>query len=403
MTLDAKAHPLPGGSGFFDSSAPAGLRASLSSFLVDEFQFGAPDCPGLKFWGAIAEIDPAGCDPNRYRINAAGSGLSAHEAETKCLGEVAERLCTVRQGADGVTAVPYGEIPAALWSFLAERDPAASVDCLHGLDIRSGEPVWLPVELCLHDDAAGAPRIARGVAAGPSFEYALDAALCEVVERDAAALWWLGARPPSLPILEQQSAATITDTISGLRKGAVGRQSWLLDISCDTSLPVAAAVSTQMDGEGFACGLGAAPTFAEAARSALVEMAQMELSLHVIRGKARSLGVDGLTAADHQQIHRTMAISTATCPLILPSAPPRPMSQMPGEDGTQAASITNLISSHSPLYVSDLTRAAIGVPAAVVLAPALQPLNADVETDRLAQVSAQSGGGAQYHGGIPLI
>ena len=79
------------------------------------------------------------------------------------------------------------------------------------------------------------------------------------------------------------------------------------------------------------------------------------------------------------------------------------MSQMPGEQGTQAASITNLISSHSPLYVSDLTRAAIGVPAAVVLAPALQPLNADVETDRLAQVSAQSGGGAQYHGGIPLI
>ena len=51
----------------------------------------------------------------------------------------------------------------------------------------------------------------------------------------------------------------------------------------------------------------------------------------------------------------------------------------------------------------DLTRAALAVPAARVIAPGLQLEPSEIVTPRLADMIAQTGGGAIYTGGIALI
>jgi len=54
-------------------------------------------------------------------------------------------------------------------------------------------------------------------------------------------------------------------------------------------------------------------------------------------------------------------------------------------------------------YGLDLTRRRIAVPVARVIAPGLQPDPAAIVTPRLANMIAQTGGGAPYTGGVALI
>jgi ribosomal protein S12 methylthiotransferase accessory factor len=150
------------------------------------------------------------------------------------------------------------------------------------------------------------------------------------------------------------------------------------------------------NGEGFACGLAAARDMGAAVRSALVEMAQMELSQHLIRGKARALGPEGLTEADFRQIERSVRITPESCPLILPSAPPRPA--LPN-GGNPVPALTGAMT----LYAVDCTLPVLEIPVAALLAPALQPMDAAVQTERLRKTVSVCGGGLPFHHGVQLV
>lgn len=375
----------------------AGLEP-VRNLLADSFNFRSPDAPGLHFMGGLADPAMAGFSSALPKISTAGSGLSTEEAETRCLGEAAERLSSLYDTSRAIQHVPSSEVPAELLACVA--DTTAALPCIQGQRLKDGDAVWVPASLVLHDPTgqleSPAGAVAKGIAAGPDWPAAVNAALEELVERDAAALWWLGGRMPasvSLDLVSVSGAATI---LAALRQGQETRTTWLLDLTTEFGLTAIAAISVMANGEGFACGLSAKANAAKAAESALIEMAQMELSQHLIRGKAKALGPEGLTEADFKQIERSVRITPQTCPLILPGQPPRPFSGSP--DGMISA-LTKSID----MYVVDCTLPHLDVPVATVLAPALQTLDPAADPPRLSEITRSTGGGAQYHGGIQLI
>src|SRR5262249_24427307 len=54
-------------------------------------------------------------------------------------------------------------------------------------------------------------------------------------------------------------------------------------------------------------------------------------------------------------------------------------------------------------FFIDLTRSRFGVPVARVVAPALQIEPSEIVTPRLAETTAQTGGGTVYTGGVALL
>jgi ribosomal protein S12 methylthiotransferase accessory factor len=373
---------------------------TVRGLLADSFRFAAPDAPGLHFMGALADPSLAGLSADLPKISTAGSDLSAEGAEIRCLGEAAERLSSLYDRSRAVEPVARAEVPGDLLALLEKSEKGASVPCLQGQRLNDGEAVWVPAALVLHDPLGtlGGPggKAAKGIAAGPGWQNAVDRALAELVERDAVALWWLGGElpaPVSLELLAEEEAAAV---LQALRQGQRGRRTWLLDLSAGFGLTAIAAVSVMADGEGFACGLSAGPNPANAMRSALVEMAQMELSQHLIRGKAKALGPEGLTEADFRQIERSVRITPESCPLIVPHGAPRPI--LPPQ-----ASPAVMLMELGPLYVVDCTLPALDIPVAAVLAPALQAMDMAVETARLRAAIQSTGGGDQYHHGVQLI
>ncbi len=381
-------------------SPDMGPLEAVRGLLADSFRFGSPDAPGLHFMGGLADPARAGLSGNLPKISTAGSDLSAEGAEMRCLGEAAERLSSLYDASRAVEAVANAEVPADLLALLDNTAEAVAVSCLQGQRLNDGEAVWVPAALVLHDPlgtlAGPAGKAAKGIAGGPDWQSAVDHALAELVERDAAALWWLGGKLPAPVGLDLMVEGQAGAVLQALRRGQGGRRTWLLDIGAGFGLTVMAAVSVMADGEGFACGLAAAANPADAMRSALVEMAQMELSQHLIRGKAKALGPDGLTEADFRQIERSVRITPESCPLMVPHGAPRPAAP-------PQANPAVLLMEAGPLYVVDCTLPVLDIPVAAVLAPALQPMDVAVRTGRLQAVSQSTGGGEQYHQGVQLI
>src|SRR5690606_20245552 len=76
---------------------------------------------------------------------------------------------------------------------------AKPVPLIRGRALTSGRELLLPADWCLRRQPPGplgmpGAALSTGCAAGPSFEAAAARALLELVERDAASLWWIGGR-----------------------------------------------------------------------------------------------------------------------------------------------------------------------------------------------------------------
>ena len=170
---------------------------------------------------------------------------------------------------------------------LGEIEPAAqpSLDWVSGVRLGDGAPVLLPADLCLrrlpHTQTL-LPRsaLSTGCAAGVSRETAMLRAVLELIERDAASLWWMGGRCPRPIALEEPAAQSGAALLSVLRAGRSARRSWLADVTTEFAVPCVAALSVDNDSRGLACGLAARMTLEEAVRAAILEMCQSELELN---------------------------------------------------------------------------------------------------------------------------
>ena len=239
--------------------------------------------------------------------------------------------------------------------------------------------------------------LGTGTAAGASLEAATLHATLELIERDALGLWWKGGQRG---LAVDGERAEFELTIGALRRGRADRETWLLDITTDLAVPCVVAVSCAADGGEFAFGAAARLTLADAARTALLELCQLELALHVVQRKARERGAEALNTADRQHLARAATINAKACPLLQPLVQRRGAARGP-------ADLAEIVTRASELGVEihriDITREPPGVAAVRLVAPALQLEPSRIVSARLTQVIAATGGGEVYNGGAQLL
>ena len=188
---------------------------------------------------------------------------------------------------------------------------------------------------------------------------AILAGIHELIERDAAGIWWYNQL--ALPAIELAGSADpyVRSLTASYR--ARGRECWGLDLTTDLGIPVVAAVSRWVDRtpEGFAVGLGADVDPAEALRRALVEMNQM---LAVTRQFSDGAALEG----------RAALTGLAEQPQLLPAADreaARPSRPPPGDPLVHCR---RTLTAHGlELLVLDQTRPDVALPTVRVIVPGL--------------------------------
>lgn len=382
------------------------------------FRLDAPDAPGLVFVGGTADPRAYGLEPFD-QASVGGRGLDIRNAFTSCIGENIEYLAQLEWGDEALEPGPWIECPSGLRpeTFTAAgallaltAGPAhRPIDLIGSRSLSTGASARIPADLCLRrQDPAARSRIqisSGGCAAGETLTQATVTALLELLERDAAALWWIGGRrgrPISSEVLQRGQVPTLLET---LRAGnPLGRRTWLLDISSDFKVPCVAALSTDASGRDFACGLSARPTLDAAAQVALQELCQMELANRLVAQKLETGGEGALNAVEKRHLRRS-DIDAAKCLLLHAAGPAAPVDDAPpaSPEDQLAWLVDRLDGRGTEVIVVDLTRPALAIPSVRVLAPGLQALPARLETSRLRCAIAETGGGHPYTNGIDLL
>jgi len=372
--------------------------AAVAGRLQRLFAIRSPWAPGLRFLGAQAT--PTGW-PSAFSLG--GAGTSIEDALVSCLGETAERLSPVERPGDVTVTAPWRTVrdrvapaaaPIVAELFGGSAGPGEPLDWLDARDL-SGAAYLLPADWCLRRPHYGALAIpgatpSTGCAAGPTREAAASAALLELVERDAAALWWIGGRPGRAMPPDDPALATLPI----LRADAIDRQTRLLDITTDLGIPAVAAVSFDADGRDFAAGLAARPGAGAAATAAIVELCQMEVGLQLARLRQRQLGDAALTADDRRHLQRAAGITAddprfRTAEAAAPSGPVD-VGAVLAEAGVNA-------------YLVDLTRPDLAIPVVKAVAPRLQLLPGVLWTDRLRRSIRDATGEPPFDPAVPLV
>lgn len=388
-----------------DAPALARHRAALlraASGFVRIFTVQAPEAPGLIVLGA--EVDPAAVGQLEAPLaSVSGTGLTFRQAFESCIGEGVERLSQHLTDHDVIETLPPDDALAeatpgwrALWDRLRplRRDHSApATDWALAADLSDGGQCRVPADLCFRRPADQRDfdppwPLSIGCAAGPDHLTATIAALLELIERDAVALWWRGGRRARL-LPDGTGAAAL----ARLRGDAPRRRSWFLDITTDSAVPAVVAASCNDDGFGLCCGYAARPTLAAAAAAAAREMAQMELAHHITITKRATRGEVALNEADHQHLRRYAAIDVARMPALHPLAPPLPPADLRAQDGLPllAALRQRLAAIGEAPCALDLTRAVFGVPVVRVLSPGLDAGPTAPPGPRLLHAAEQSG------------
>ena len=396
----------------------ARLLQAASQF-IRIFELRVPDAPGLVAFGA--EVDPALADPMHAGsppVGVSGVGSTAQEAFQGCVGEGIEYLSQLYSGADALSRDDWiaqaAKLDPQANALIAElMRTRASLDTqlswVSAVRLIDAGQVLLPADLCLRrppglQEFVPPFPLSTGSAAGTSWESAALHGLLELIERDAASLWWRGGRRGgAVPTSIEAEAERL---LQELRAGASSsRRSWLLDITTDIGIPCIAALSCRPDGFGLAFGLASRLTLEAAARSAIFELCQIELAYAVIEAKRRERGEAALNAKDRVHVERAIAIDAGQCALLHPGAGcPEHVSVDPSDRSLALRSMVKQLGEFGiNAYGLDLTRARFAIPVARIVAPALQGEPSRIVTRRLADTIARTGGGATYTGGVALI
>ena len=384
------------------------------------FELAAPDAPGLISFGA--QFDPALADPLHDGcpiVGVSGVGLTLQEAFQGCIGEGIEYLSQLQAETDLLLTDDVddrrgslGPQALALVSDLSQRriQPERALSWCRATRPADGGEAWLPADICLRRPPARRDFVppfplSIGSAAGPSRDRAALHGLLELIERDAASLWWRGGQRARAIPARHPAVAVADGLLQQLRRGAPApRRTWLLDITTDIGVPSVAAVSCRADGSGFAFGLAARPTLEAAVRSAVLEMCQGELADVIVATKRSERGDDALNPQDRIHLQRA-TINADQCKLLQPVA--GDAAHLPIH-ATETSAVFELIverlqQSGIDTFCIDLTRERFAVPVIRVIAPGLQLEPSDIVTPRLQRMIARTGGGAIYTGGISLI
>lgn len=375
--------------------------AALAGRLEAQFELPSPWAPGLAFFGGTMTV-------GQDRFHVAGAGLDPIDAFACCLGEAAERASQVERPGDialqATLAAARAQVPAPV-AELVERLFAARtaankvVDWVAARCVQSREPVLLPADWCLRRAAPGpctipGARLSSGAAAGPTFAAAEHAALLELVERDAAALWWLGGRPARRLDRDSEEAQAAAALLASYRRDARHRTDVVVQLTADFSIPVVAAMSGDPVAGGFVCGLAAGVTTSAAVAGAIREMLQMELGLLLAKRRA----VRGEAAAPTDGDHLARAALSPGALLAEAEAPCAATGRL-----NSLAVVDRLARDNIPAWSVDLSRDDIGIPVVKVIAPDLQLFPGALVTRRLAREADRRRGNREAFAAISLL
>lgn len=341
----------------------------FTQFADDMFALTPPDAPGAHFCGAMFTA-------GGQRFPAGAADLDPARAKVRCLGEIAETLAQFA-GPEELAAVPAGSgLDASERGALEHLAGGTGGPWLAATRLSDGQRVAVPANLCLRTLAGSGVQVSSlGCAAGQTGPDAVRSALFELIERDAVALWWHGGTPPlQIP----QAALTEAQSLLAMaRQGRTGRVTRFLALQSICEVPVVGAVSHGADGKAVALGFGAAGNFGAAAVKALMELLQMEVGNRIVSMKAERQGPGNLSAAD-AEIWQRLLLFDASMPAFQPGGsivvrPDLPVTQIAGKLGDAGVQV----------YAADLYRHGAGLPVVKLIAPFLQPLPGQIETERL--------------------
>ncbi|MBX9646716.1 MAG: YcaO-like family protein [Xanthobacteraceae bacterium] len=377
------------GSGPLQTAAPA-LRARFRR----GFRLISPFAPGLFCLGGELGLAGAERDANGAEtLSVTGNGRTMSEAVPGLFGEAADLLSQFEQPGDivGNPAPLSGWIAA--WAGLHHL-AEATLDGYPAIRVPARDKVIIPADVALRRSPERRLTtlpfaLSSGCAAGPTRGDAELRAILELIERDAAALWWYGGLParPVDPCGEIGQAGSLC--LKGFRKDVTSRDTRLFDITTDLGIPVFAAVSSNGTesprlGHDMAFGFAARLDAAAAMEAAISELCQMELAIPIARQKLTERGEKALNDADRRHLHRA-AFRLQDCPWLqrgrnddaIKSEPP----PVPSSTGLARHLATNGIE----CLIAELTRSSFRVPVVRAIAPALQPFTDEIVTSRLRQ------------------
>ncbi|MBJ2154405.1 TOMM precursor leader peptide-binding protein [Variovorax sp. IB41] len=227
-----------------------------------------------------------------------GKGMSTEQSRASAMCEAIERYAAFHQGDEAfviaaASALDARCIPAHELARFSERQREEGKRPPHAVALQAASandtawwaPAWsltsnercyLPLSFCYANAPAQSQRHAvwtsNGCAAGNTREEAILQGFLELVERDAAAIWWYGRiqRPAiDLGILSAESLARVA------RGLGPSWHYWMLDITHDFGIPVVAAIGRHRTTGDWAIGFGCSPNPVLACERALTEMSQL--------------------------------------------------------------------------------------------------------------------------------
>ena len=389
------------------------LRAAARFTRI--FELSAPDAPGLVFFGAEADPASVGAVTDHAATGVSGVGQSRRQAFESCVGEGVEYLSQFETDDHEIVSGGVEQQSPALRSHIDALlqyrcGPLRDIGWVRATRLADGQRRLLPADVCLRrsrERKTIAPpfMLGTGCAAGPTFEAAALHGLLELIERDAASLWWRGGRRARAIAPHSEAGRASATLLKDIRQGMQNRESWVLDITTDVGVPCVAAVSATSDGFGFSCGLAARLTLPLAVQSAIFEMCQSELAHAVVEAKRHERGDAALNARDRGHLRRKTGLDTRTCKLLHPLSPREPARGQVEDDAGRALQsiVARLETMGLETFVLDLTKPAFGIPVARIIVPGLQLEPSEIVGERLAKARRETGGGEDHTGAVALL
>jgi ribosomal protein S12 methylthiotransferase accessory factor len=270
--------------------------------------------------GFVSELEAVSTGPIHVWRNGGGTawgkGTTAEHARTAALGEALEMASGRFLGDEARERASYRSLgaraihPNACMLFSDRQyerrqewnaeagwfrhipqpfDEDEVIDWVHAWSLTNETFRLLPAEYCFYGHPSRPARALadpNGQGAGHTIEDAILHGLLELVERDAAAIWWGNRiRRPAVDVESVDDPVVRAVRAHAIREG---REVWALDVTSDLGIPVFAAVSRACDGpERISFGFGVSFDPRVALVRALAEMHQLARTM--IEAKDRRL------------------------------------------------------------------------------------------------------------------
>ena len=380
------------------------ITGIISTLDVTDQPAGGIFHASAKFVHAMPVKDVLSVLPPQRSI---GKGLTTSEAETTALAEAVERYSISWRGNEPVRRAKLAEVDALAlnsifqfsisqyegreeWNSVHEErqripqswNGAGPIDWCDVQSLVTGRVCQIPTAFCyLNYRAHRQPELyygdTNGCAAGRSHESATLAALLELIERDALAIWWYNRlRRPAIDFdsFHHNGIAEIRAALS-----VMGRVAHLLDITTDVGIPCFVAVMPNCDGTHPCFGAAANHSPATAAFRALSEAVQVWFW-------AKNLG--GSPALKNFLQTAVARGNSYLAPNGLKSSPPElAVTVSEALDST----VNRLFSCGLECFRLDCTRREAGIPVVRVIAPGLRHFWARFGSGRLYEVPVKLG------------